>query len=301
MIISPDNPIANYAATQVDTTQNLTIALSSDTVQELDLPEGQTVKGTVSEDGKSITLSTENGEVNLVGSFAQVSGEDVNVRVRSAETPADTEVKQGPQTEGQEPTRQSKLDRVFENTSSKVDNNEDVEKLLTDLKAAIEGGESSVFGELNLFEDLPQVEVEINRYDTQKDSWAWDAPKVYEKELIEGSSTLDFADGEINSGEEEWMGFEQLLGNTDDNWEINVDADIGDRDHIWLQGRVVDNHGRFNMWFDNAGTAAYARQNINEVAQKIESFGIIIDHLGIAPYPRDRVENPPKSTFMIEV
>ena len=301
MIISPDNPIANYAATQVDTTQNLTIALSSDTVQELDLPEGQTVKGTVSEDGKSITLSTENGEVNLVGSFAQVSGEDVNVRVRSAETPADTEVKQGPQTEGQEPTRQSKLDRVFENTSSKLDNNEDVEKLLTDLKAAIEGGETSVFGELNLFEDLPPVEVEINRYDTQKDSWAWDAPKVYEKELIEGSSTLDFADGEINSGEEEWMGFEQLLGNTDDNWEINVDADIGDRDHIWLQGRVVDNHGRFNMWFDNAGTAAYARQNINEVAQKIESFGIIIDHLGIAPYPRDRVENPPKSTFMIEV
>ena len=301
MIISPDNPIANYAATQVDTTQNLTIALSSDTVQELDLPEGQTVKGTVSEDGKSITLSTENGEVNLVGSFAQVSGEDVNVRVRSAETPADTEVKQGPQTEGQEPTRQSKLDRVFENTSSKVDNNEDVEKLLTDLKAAIEGGESSVFGELNLFEDLPTVEVEINRYDTQKDSWAWDAPKVYEKELVEGSSTLDFADGEINSGEEEWMGFEQLLGNTDDNWEINIDADIGDRDHIWLQGRVVDNHGRFNMWFDNVGTAAYARQNINEVAQKIESFGIIIDHLGIAPYPRDRVENPPKSTFMIEV
>ena len=301
MIISPDNPIANYAATQVDTTQNLTIALSSDTVQELDLPEGQTVKGTVSEDGESITLSTENGEVNLVGSFAQVSGEDVNVRVRSAETPADTEVKQGPQTEGQEPTRQSKLDRVFENTSSKVDNNEDVEKLLTDLKAAIEGGESSVFGELNLFEDLPTVEVEINRYDTQKDSWAWDAPKVYEKELVEGSSTLDFADGEINSGEEEWMGFEQLLGNTDDNWEINIDADIGDRDHIWLQGRVVDNHGRFNMWFDNVGTAAYARQNINEVAQKIESFGIIIDHLGIAPYPRDRVENPPKSTFMIEV
>ena len=300
MIISPDNPIANYAATQVDTTQNLTIALSSDTVQELDLPEGQTVKGTVSEDGKSITLSTENGEVNLVGSFAQVSGEDVNVRVRSAETPADTEVKQGPQTEGQEPTRQSKLDRVFENTSSKVDNNEDVEKLLTDLKAAIEGGESSVFGELNLFEDLPTVEVEINRYDTQEDSWAWDAPKVYEKELIEGSSTLDFADGEINSGEEEWMGFEQLLG-SDDDWEINIDADIGDRDHIWLQGRVVDNHGRFNMWFDNVGTAAYARQNINEVAQKIESFGIIIDHLGIAPYPRDRVENPPKSTFMIEV
>ena len=70
MIISPDNPIANYAATQVDTTQNLTIALSSDTVQELDLPEGQTVKGTVSEDGKSITLTTENGEVNLVGSLA---------------------------------------------------------------------------------------------------------------------------------------------------------------------------------------------------------------------------------------
>ena len=300
MIISPDNPIANYAATQVDTTQNLTIALSSDTVQELDLPEGQTVKGTVSEDGKSITLTTENGEVNLVGSFAQVSGEDVNVRVRSAETPADTEVKQGPQTEGQEPTRQSKLDRVFENTSAKIDNSADVEKLLTDLKAAIEGGESSVFGEIDL-EDLPQIEYEINKYDTEKNSWAWDAPEARDLEDVKlGETYVDFTDGEINSGEEEWMGFEQLLG-SDDDWEINIDADIGDRDHIWLQGRVVDNHGRFNMWFDNVGTAAYARQNINEVAQKIESFGIIIDHLGIAPYPRDRVENPPKSTFMIEV
>tara|TARA_R100001510_G_C7618790_1_gene180203 strand:- start:10 stop:915 length:906 start_codon:yes stop_codon:yes gene_type:complete len=301
MIISPDNPIANYNAAQVDTTQSLTVTLSSDAVKELDLPEGQTVKGSVSEDGNSVTISTENGEVNLVGSFAQVSGEDVNVRVRSAETPADTEVKQGPQTEGQEPTRQSKLDTVFENTSAKLDNNADVEKLLTDLKAAIEGGESSVFGELDLFADLPPVEVEINKYDTEINSWAWDAPEARELEDVKlGETYVDFTDGEINSGEEEWMGFEQLLGN-DEDWEINIDADIGDRDHIWLQGRVVDNHGRFNMWFDNVGTAAYAKQNINEVAQKIESFGIIIDHLGIAPYPRDRVENPPKSTFMVEV
>ena len=302
MIISPENPIANYNASQIDTTQSLTVTLSSDTVKELDLPEGQTVKGSVSEDGNSVTISTENGEVNLVGSFAQVSGEDVNVRVRSAETPADTEVKQGPQTEGQEPTRQSKLDTVFENTSAKLDNNNaDVEKLLTDLKAAIEGGESSVFGELDLFADLPPVEVEINKYDTEINSWAWDAPEARELEDVKlGETYVDFTDGEINSGEEEWMGFEQLLGN-DEDWEINIDADIGDRDHIWLQGRVVDNHGRFNMWFDNVGTAAYAKQNINEVAQKIESFGIIIDHLGIAPYPRDRVENPPKSTFMVEV
>ena len=302
MIISPDNPIANYNAAQVDTTQSLTVTLSSDVVKELDLPEGQTVKGSVSEDGNSVTISTDSGEVNLVGSFAQVSGEDVNVRVRSAETPADTEVKQGPQTEGQEPTRQSKLDTVFENTSAKLDNNNaDVEKLLTDLKAAIEGGESSVFGELDLFADLPPVEVEINKYDTEINSWAWDAPEARELEDVKlGETYVDFTDGEINSGEEEWMGFEQLLGN-DEDWEINIDADIGDRDHIWLQGRVVDNHGRFNMWFDNVGTAAYAKQNINEVAQKIESFGIIIDHLGIAPYPRDRVENPPKSTFMVEV
>lgn len=300
MIISPENPISNYNASQVDSTQNLTLTLSPDAVKELDIPEGQTVKGAVSDDGKSITLTTENGEITLPGSFAQVSGDDVNVRVRAAETPDKPDAPQGPRSEGNVPTRQTKLDNIFENTSEKIDNNADVEKLLTDLKAAIEGGESSVFGELNLFEDLPTVEVEINRYDTQKDSWAWDAPKVYEQELIEGSSTLDFTDGEINSGEEEWMGFEQLLG-SDDDFEINIDTDIGDRDHIWLQGRVSDNHGRFNMWFDNPGTAAYARQNIAEVAQKIESFGIIIDHLGIAPYPRDRVENPPKSTFMIEV
>jgi len=301
MIISPENPVANYAATQVDAPQNLTIALSSDAVQELDLPEGQVVKGTVSEDGKSITLETENGTVNLVGSFAQVSGEDVNVRVRSTETPADTEVKEGPKTEGQEPTRQSKLDQVFENTSAKVDDSADVEKLLTDLKAAIESGESSVFGELELFSDLPPVEVDISRVDTEKDSFLWEAPEAREfEEAAEGSNSVDFGDGEINAGEEEWMGFDQLLG-SDDDWEINIDTEIGDRDHIWLQGRVSDNHGRFNMWFDNVGTAAYAKQNINDVAQKIESFGITIDHLGIAPYPRDRVENPPKSTFMIEV
>ena len=142
MIISPENPIANYNAAQVDTTQNLTITLSSDTVKELDLPEGQTVKGSVSEDGNSVTISTDSGEVNLVGSFAQVSGEDVNVRVRSAETPEKTEAKQETKTEGQEPTRQSKLDRVFENTSAKIDNSTDVEKLLNDLKAAIENGDN---------------------------------------------------------------------------------------------------------------------------------------------------------------
>lgn len=301
MIISPENPIANYNASIVDSTQNLTLTLSSDAVKELDIPEGQTVKGAVSEDGKSITLTTENGEVTLPGSFAQVSGDDVNVRVRAAETPDKPDTPHGPRSEGNEPTRQTKLDHIFERTSEKIDNNADVEKLLTDLKAAIEGGESSVFGEIDLFEDLPPIEYEINRYDTEKNSWAWDAPEARDLEDVKlGDTFVDFADGEINSGEEEWMGFEQLLG-SDDDFEINFDTDIGDRDHIWVQGRVVDNHGRFNMWFDNSGTAAYARQNIAEVAQKIESFGIILDHLGIAPYPRDRVENPPKSTFMIEV
>ena len=118
MIISPENPIANYNASQIDTTQSLTVTLSSDTVKELDLPEGQTVKGSVSEDGNSVTITTDSGEVNLVGSFAQVSGEDVNVRVRSAETPDKSEDKQDARTEGREPTRQSKLDRVFENTST---------------------------------------------------------------------------------------------------------------------------------------------------------------------------------------
>ena len=205
MIISPENPIANYNAAQVDTTQRLTVTLSSDTVKELDLAEGQTVKGSVSEDGNSVTISTDSGEVNLVGSFAQVSGEDVNVRVRSAETPEKTEVKQETKTEGREPTRQSKLDRVFENTSAKIDNSADVEKLLTDLKAAIENGDSSVFGEIDL-EDLPQIEYEINRYDTEKNSWAWDAPEARDLEDVKlGETYVDFTDGEINSGEEEWL------------------------------------------------------------------------------------------------
>jgi hypothetical protein len=301
MIISPDSQVATYAATQVNTTQTLTIALSSETVQELDLTEGQVVKGSVSEDGNSITLNTNNGSVNVVGNFTQVSGETVNVRVNSKETQANTENKQETKIKGREPTRQSKLDRVFENASAKLDNNVDVDNLLTNLKAAIEGGESSVFGEIDLFADLPQVEIEINRYDTEKNSWAWDAPEARELDEVKlGETYVDFAEGEINSGEEEWMGFDQLLG-TNDDWEINIDTDIGERDHVWLQGRVSDNHGIFNMWFDNPGTAAYAKQNINEVAQKIESFGIILDHLGIAPYPRDRVEDPPKSTFMIEV
>ena len=232
MIISPENPIANYNASIVDSTQNLTLTLSSDAVKELDIPEGQTVKGAVSEDGKSITLTTENGEVTLPGSFAQVSGDDVNVRVRAAETPDKPDTPHGPRSEGNEPTRQTKLDHIFERTSEKIDNNADVEKLLTDLKAAIEGGESSVFGEIDLFEDLPPIEYEINRYDTEKNSWAWDAPEARDLEDVKlGDTFVDFADGEINSGEEEWMGFEQLLG-SDDDFEINFDTDIGDRDHI---------------------------------------------------------------------
>ena len=222
MIISPENSVANYTATQVDAPQNLTIALSSDAVQELDLPEGQVVKGTVSEDGKSITLETENGTVNLVGSFAQVSGEDVNVRVTSTETPADTEVKEGPKTEGQEPTRQSKLDQVFENTSAKVDDSADVEKLLTDLKAAIESGESSVSGELDLFADLPPVEIEFEKSDPS--SFLWEAPEAREfEEAAEGSNSVDFGDGEINAGEEEWMGWDRDWETVDFNPKYKVD------------------------------------------------------------------------------
>ena len=97
------------------------------------------------------------------------------------------------------------------------------------------------------------------------------------------------------------MGFEQLLGNTEEDFTIEIETDIGERDHIWIQGRVQENHGRFSMWFDNPRTAAFAKENINQVAQKIESFGIILDHLGISPYPRTQVDDPPKSTFMIEV
>ena len=111
MIISPDSQVATYAATQVNTTQTLTIALSSETVQELDLTEGQVVKGSVSEDGNSITLNTNNGSVNVVGNFTQVSGETVNVRVNSKETQANTENKQETKIKGREPTRQSNKKR----------------------------------------------------------------------------------------------------------------------------------------------------------------------------------------------
>jgi hypothetical protein len=55
------------------------------------------------------------------------------------------------------------------------------------------------------------------------------------------------------------------------------------------------------MWFDNSGTAAYALQNINSIQAKIESLGMVVDHLGISPFSKDKIDNPPKSTFMIEV
>lgn len=296
MIIGPDSPTSIVQATQPQAQETITLRLSPDLVQELDLAQDQIVKGSVSEDGSSITISTENGTAEIAGNFVRSAGDDINVRVRSAEIPQKTEI------EGKDfVTRQSKLDAVFENTSAKIDQSADVAKLLTDLKAAIEGGESSVFGELNLFEDLPPVEVSITSGDIEQESWAWEAPEARETEQAKlGETYVDFADGEINSGEEEWMGFEQLLG-SDDDFEVNIETDIGDRDHIWLQGRVQDNHGRFSMWFDNPRTAAFAKENINQVAQKIESFGIILDHLGISPYPRTQVEDPPKSTFMIEV
>jgi len=296
MIISSDNPVANYNATQIDNVKTLTVSLSTEIVKELDLPEGLTVKGAVSEDGKSISLSTENGTAQIQGNFVHASGDDVNVRVLTKETP----VKESKI--NNQPTSEAELSKVFDNVSKKINKSEEFEKLLTDLKTVLESNESSAFGELNVFEELPPVKVNISHTDTNEQSFAWEAPEARELEQAEeGSNSVDFGESEINAGEDEWIGLQQFQDNDLDNLSINIEADVGEKDHIWLQGKVQDNHGRFSMWFDNPGTAAYARQNISEVAKKIESTGVVLDHLGISPFPRDRVENPPKTTFMVEV
>ena len=72
MLISPENPVATYNSTQLSNIENVAIRLSSDAVKGLGLSEGQVVPGTVSEDGKSITLSTETGPANILGSFERV-------------------------------------------------------------------------------------------------------------------------------------------------------------------------------------------------------------------------------------
>ena len=302
MIISPENPIANYASQQVSTTETLSVTLSNEQVRELDLADSQVVKGSVSDDGKSITLQTENGRVSLPGNFVQVSGNDVNVRVRAAETPDKPDQTGTRNLQGREPTRQSQLDRVFENAGAKIDKNSgEFENLLTNLKDAIFNGDGAIFGELN-FEDLPTVEYSVSRGEIENDSWAWDAPESKETEQAKlGDTFIDFDSPEFGTeAEDEQTTFNALLG-SDDDWEINLETEIGEQDHIWLQGRVKENHGNFEMWFENPGTAAYARQNMTEVVSKIESFGIVLDHLGISPFPKERADNPPKSTFMIEV
>lgn len=301
MLISPENPVATYNSTQLSNIENVSIRLSSDAVKGLGLSEGQVVPGTVSEDGKSITLSTETGPANILGSFERVSGEDVNVRVGSAEILDDTEPEQTGQIQGQRPTRQSQLDKVFEGASQRIDKSLEVEKLLSNLKTAVENGESSVFGEIEFFEGLPSAAVNFQREGAGTPSSILEAPEARVTEQAEmGESAIDLQDGEINSGEEDWQGFNQLVG-SDEDWVVEVDAEIGNQDHVWIQGRVSNNQGRFNLWFDNPGTAAYARQNINEVAHKIEKFGILVEHLGISPFPRDKAEDPPKSTFMVDV
>ncbi len=294
MIIGPDTPTSIVQAQQPQAQETITLRLSPDLVRELDLPEDQIVKGSVAEDGSSITISTESGTAEIAGNFVSSAGDDINVRVRSAEIPEQQETPKPDVL-----TRQSELDAVFENTSANIDSSADVENLLTNIKNAIEGGANSFSGEVEIFEGLPPVEIEFEKSDPS--SFLWEAPEAREfEEAAEGSNSVDFGEGEINSGETEEVLFSQTL-NSDDDWTINVDADIGDRDHIWLQGRVQDNHGRFSMWFDKPRTAAYALENISEVQKKLESFGITVDHLGISPFPRTAVEDPPKSTFMIEV
>ena len=296
MIINSENPIANAINTQIEAKETLTVKLSPEAVKELDIPQTQIVQGTVSEDGKSISINTSSGSAEIKGDFATSAGENVNVRVTSADTPKTTK------SDLQEVTRQKELDKVFENVGSKIEQSDDVEKLLTDLKTAIEGGESSVFGELNIFEDLPPIEVLLEKPDVERATFLWEAPEARETEEAElGETWVDFADGEINSGEEEWMGFHAPISGDLKGWTVNIEADIGKHDHIWLLGKIEeDNHSRFNMFFDKPRTAAFVRQNIKDVTSTIESFGMIVDHLGISPFPRDRIQDHPKSTFLIE-
>ena len=69
MIIGPETPTSIVQATQPQAQETITLRLSPELVQELDLAQDQIVKGSVSEDGSSITISTENGTAEIAGNF----------------------------------------------------------------------------------------------------------------------------------------------------------------------------------------------------------------------------------------
>jgi len=299
MIIGSENPVGSYSAIQSNSTETLRISLSSEMMQELDLTQDQTVKGSVSEDGKSITLNTDNGRVQISGNFSEVSGEDINVRVRSTDIPVAGKTKQTGQVQGQAPTRSSELDEIFEGVSDKIDNSPEFKKLIEDLKSEIKWNGDNASGDIDILQGAP-VHIEFSKMEL-KDSRAsvWEeAPESREPKL--GENSVDFGEGEINSGEDEWGGFGRAVVPDMEGWSVNINHELSNGDNVWLTGRVeADNHARLSMWFDNSGTAAYALQNVGTIQAKIESMGLIVDLLGIAPYPKEGERL--KSTFMIEV
>ena len=300
MIIGSENPVANYSV-QSNATETLRVSLSPEMVKELDLPQDQVVKGAVSEDGKSVTLNTENGRVEIKGNFAQSAGEVVDVKVSSPEVGQQEESDNSPNVKSGSLISDTELDQIFENISEKIDQNPQLEKLKQEFQNEIDWNGDQSSGDIDILQGSP-VHVEFSKLEL-KDSLAsvWDeAPEARD---TEGENSVDFTDGEINSGEDEWQGFNQRGINTPEGYAINISHELSAGGNVSLTGRVnADNHARLSMWFDSPGTAAYARQNINSISEKIQqAFGLTIDHLGISPFSRDKIDNPPKSTFMIEV
>ena len=197
------------------------------------------------------------------------------------------------------PTRNSELDEIFEGVSEKIDSSTEFKQLMKELKNEINWNGDNASGDIDIFQGSP-VHIDFQKVEL-KDSRAnvWDeAPEAREPKL--GENSVDFGEGEINSGEDEWGGFERAVVPDMEGWSVNINHTLSNGDNVWLTGRVeADNHARLSMWFDNSGTAAYALQNVGTIQAKIESMGLIVDLLGIAPYPKEGERL--KSTFMIEV
>ena len=298
MIISSENPVGNYSAIQSNSTETLRVSLSSEMMQDLDLTQDQTVKGSVSEDGKSVTLNTDNGRVQIKGNFAQAAGEVVDVKVSTqAGELKGAEQPDKPKTGG--PTSGQELDEIFEGVSEKIDSSTEFKQLMKELKTEIQWNGNNASGDIDIFQGSP-VHIEFSKMEL-KDSRAsvWDeAPEAREPKL--GENSVDFGEGEMAGNEDDWGGFGRAVVPDMEGWSVNINHTLSNGDNVWLTGRVeADNHARLSMWFDNSGTAAYALQNVGTIQAKIESMGLIVDLLGIAPYPKEGERL--KSTFMIEV
>jgi len=298
MIISSENPVGNYSAIQSNSTETLRVSLSSEMMQDLDLTQDHTVKGSVSEDGKSVTLNTDNGRVQIKGNFAQAAGEVVDVKVSTqAGELKGAEQPDKPKTGG--PTSGQELDEIFEGVSEKIDSSTEFKQLMKELKTEIQWNGNNASGDIDIFQGSP-VHIEFSKMEL-KDSRAsvWDeAPEAREPKL--GENSVDFGEGEMAGNDDDWGGFGRAVVPDMEGWAVNISHTLSNGDNVWLTGRIeADNHARLSMWFDNSGTAAYALQNVGTIQAKIESMGLIVDLLGIAPYPKEGERL--KSTFMIEV